>query len=468
MRRGLFKAKIDEKVVRQLLEERGEGAGKGEAGRGGLLPRLRLPGLRAPKPGVRLPRIRARVVRARARSALEGAETLEVVPAAERVLRLSSGYVMLMGDVAAVYPRVEDAPFGPLQPLVELDDLQELFIAEGDGQAQIVATIGGRRYRVVLPRELMVDMLAERIAIASGISISERNPQASGEYHGWRVNLTMPLLSGGWQITLTRLTRLSSISFDPLLTARLVTLLASPASALIYGPPGSGKTTLLIHLVNTFTSLFPSANVSIVEKDPEVAVHVKAPNVRKYFSFGGRTVTDNIRATRRYDRPDLLVVGELGAPEGVLTVSELISEVLSWFEAAGSGIPVVTTVHARGLKDLRRRIDAAIQGAGISGSVLDVVSCFVSTAKILASDEVRREVAGVYFFNGESFVPLYRAGVHAPEEDFLRLLPPRLQFSFSGEGARETYELIKERLGVSTHSYTFAKLEPVAPDEVPE
>jgi hypothetical protein len=219
--------------------------------------------------------------------------------------------------------------------------------------------------------------------------------------------------------------------------------------------------------VSTFTSLFPSANVSIVEKDPEVAVHVKAPNVRKYFSFGGRTVTDNIRATRRYDRPDLLVVGELGAPEGPLTSAELISEVLSWFEAAGSGIPVVTTVHARGLKDLRRRIDAAIQGAGISGSVLDVVSCFVSTAKILASGEVRREVAGVYFFNGETFVPVYRAGVHAPEEDFLRLLPPRLQFSFSGEGARETYELIKERLGVSAH-YTFAKLEPVAPDEVPE
>jgi Flp pilus assembly CpaF family ATPase len=52
---------------------------------------------------------------------------------------------------------------------------------------------------------LLVDRLAERIAITSGINISEKNPQAAGEYHGFRVNLSMPLLSGGWQITLTKL-----------------------------------------------------------------------------------------------------------------------------------------------------------------------------------------------------------------------------------------------------------------------
>jgi len=474
---GFLRARLSKREVERFLAEEarrregqeGEGRGAGPAGaepsaapsaeqrRGFSLPRLGFPrfSLPRPRPALRAPKLRIPTVRMR-RGRLEGAEALELpVPEGARALRVRSGTLYIGESVIAVYPRVgEGAPFGPLQPLVEVEGLQELFITEVDGQASIVATISGRRYRVILPRQLLVERLAQNIAIVSGIPLSERNPQGSGEYHGFRVNLAMPLLSGGWQITLTRLTQLSSISFDPLLTARLVTLLASPVSMLIYGPPGSGKTTLLIHILNTLTSLFPSASVSIVEEEPEVALHVRAPNVRRYFSFQ-RTVTDNVRITRRYDRPDVLVVGELRG-----------EEVLSWFEAAGSGIPVLATVHAKSLAEARGRLDTIIQSSGIKASILDVIPLYVETGKMLVQESIARGVQAVYIYTGEGFAVLYKGDMHATEEEFLEFLPPRLQFSFRGEDARETYEEVKRRLGVDMHRYRLVRLGRVTLDEL--
>jgi len=460
-RRGLFSARLDKKLVEDLLASSARRAQKEKTAeaKGGQPLRLGMPSLRlklrAPKPAGLDKLARLRIPRARTgRGRLEGAETLAMPSTPGDITRTASGYVMLAGDVVAVYPRVDDAPFGPLQPLVELGDLQEVFISEADGQASIVATIGGRRYRVVLPRQLLVDRLAERIAIISGINISERNPQAAGKYHGFRVNLCMPQLAGGWQITLTRLSPPGSVSFDPLLTARLVTLLASPVSMLIYGPPGSGKTTLLLHLVNTLASLFPSASISIVEEEPEVAPHVRG-NVRKYSSFQ-RSVTKNIRVTRRFDRPDALVVGELRG-----------EEVLSWFEAAGSGIPVLATVHAKGLRDAVKRLDTNIQSAGINASILDVIRLYVETSKVLTDRGIMRGVGAVYLLTEGGLQPVFKGGMHIPEEDFAELLPPTLQFSLARD-ARETYEAIKRALGVNTSNYSFVRLGKVAMHELPE
>jgi type IV secretory pathway ATPase VirB11/archaellum biosynthesis ATPase len=363
---------------------------------------------------------------------------------------------MFLDDVIAVYPRIEDRAFGPLQPLTEIPGLQEIFISEADGQANIIATVASKRYKVVLPRQLLDDRLAERIEITSGINISEKNPQAAGEYHGFRVNLSMPLLSGGWQITLTKLSPPENLNFDPLLTARLLTLLAIPASILIYGSPGSGKTTLLIHLVNTLARLYPFANLRIVERDPEATLHIRAPNVRKYFSSSDRTMTDNIRITRRYDRPDILIVGELQG-----------EEVLSWFEAAGSGIPVLTTVHASTLRDAVKRLDTIIQSSGIKASIMDVIPVYVETSKVLTNRGIERKVGAAYLLSEGGLQPVFKGEMRIPEEDFVKLLPPTLQFSLA-RYARETYEIIKARLGVNMSNYHFVKLGKVRLDELPE
>jgi pilus assembly protein CpaF len=340
-----------------------------------------------------------------------------------------------------------------LQPLVDYRETQEIFISEQDGIVHVTAGISGKRYVVELPRELVVERLAQRIAIAAGIPLSERNPQDSGEFHGWRVNLAIPQIAGGWQVSAARVVKVEPLRAQPLLLARLAALSAAPNSLIFVGPPGSGKTTALIGVLNAILELWPSLRISIVEEEPEVAVQVSGPSVVRYFSFGDRNVTANIRATRRYDRPDLLVVGELRG-----------EEVPSWFEAAGSGIPVLTTAHSVGLADAVKRLDTLIQASGLKASVLDAVRVWVVCGKTVSSSGIERGVKGVYVVTGEGFQPVYRAGRHLPEKGFVKLLPPELQLALGGREAALVYGKIKEKLGVKEAQ--FEPMEPLPFEEV--
>jgi type IV secretory pathway ATPase VirB11/archaellum biosynthesis ATPase len=362
------------------------------------------------------------------------------------VVRVHSGCLVLGDGVARVYTERE-GPWGPLQPLVDYKETQEIFISDQDGMVHITAGIAGRRFAVELPRELVVERLAQRIAIAAGIPLSERNPQDSGEYHGWRVNLAIPQIAGGWQISAARVVKVELLRAQPLLLARLVALAASPNSLVFVGPPGSGKTTALIGVLGTVLELWPQLRVSIVEEEPEVAVQVLGPSVVRYFSFGDRTVTTNIRATRRYDRPDLLVVGELRG-----------EEVPSWFEAAGSGIPVLTTAHSVGLADAVKRLDALIQASGLRASVLDAVRVWVVCGKTVSSSGIERGIKAVYVVTERGFQPVYKADRYLPEEEFMKLLPPELQLALGGREAARVYEKIKEKLGAKE-----ARFEPMEP-----
>jgi pilus assembly protein CpaF len=394
----------------------------------------------------RIPRLRLRST-----SRLEGVE-LPLPPLKGEVVRVSSGYLVLGDGVVRAYAERE-GPWGPLQPLVDYRETQEIFISEQDGIVHVTAGIAGKRYLVELPRELVVERLAQRIAIAAGIPLSERNPQDSGEFHGWRVNLAIPQIAGGWQISAARVVKVEPLRAQPLLLARLAALSAAPNSLIFVGPPGSGKTTALIGILIAILELWPSLRISIVEEEPEVAVQVSGPSVVRYFSFGDRNVTANIRATRRYDRPDLLVVGELRG-----------EEVPSWFEAAGSGIPVLTTAHSVGLADAVKRLDTLIQASGLKASVLDAVRVWVVCGKTVSSAGIERGVKGVYVVTEKGFQPVYKAGRHLPEDEFLKLLPPELQLALGGREAGKVYGRIKERLGAKEAQ--FELMEPLPFEEV--
>ncbi|MEM4790499.1 MAG: ATPase, T2SS/T4P/T4SS family [Thermofilum sp.] len=399
----------------------------------------------------RLPKIRVRD-----KDRLEGAEVPLPPLAHGRVVRTPSGTIFIGDGAVRVYAERE-GEWGPLQPLAEYPGTQEVFIRELDGEVYITAGIEGRRYVVELPRQLLVERLAQRIAIEAGIPLSERNPQDSGEFKGWRVNLALPQLAGGWQLSAARVVKVEPFKAEPLLLARLVALAASPNSITFVGPPGSGKTTALIGVLSAIVKLWPKLRVSIVEEEPEVATQVRGPNVVTYFSFGDRSVTANIRATRRYDRPDLLVVGELRG-----------EEVPSWFEAAGSGIPVLTTAHSSGFRDALKRLDTLIQAAGLRASVLDVVRVWVVCGKVVSSEGgVQRGVQAVYVTTPEGLQPIFKAGRHLPEREFLMLLPPELQLGLEGacggEGesnAEKVYERLKQVFGPPSPAI-FEKMEPL-------
>jgi len=154
------------------------------------------------------------------------------------------------------------------------------------------------------------------------------------------VNLAIPQIAGGWQISAARVVKVEPLRAQPLLLARLVALAAAPEQPHLRRPARQREDHSFDRSAQRHPGALAELRVSIVEEEPEVAVQVSGPSVVRYFSFGDRNVTANIRATRRYDRPDLLVVGELRG-----------EEVPSWFEAAGSGIPVLTTAHSVGLAD---------------------------------------------------------------------------------------------------------------------
>lgn len=420
-----------------------------------LQPKVEL-GQASSKKGERFRKPKMPVIRLKEPSKLEGVE-VPLLPMSGKIIHITSGDIVLGDEKVRVYC-LSEGPWGPLQPLADYPETQEIFIAEKSGLINITTSISGKRFFVELPRELIVERLAQRIAIMSGMRLSEREPQASGEYCGWRVNISLPQLSGGWQIAAARVVRAEPFKENPLLLVRLLALAAMPSSIAFVGPPGSGKTTALIGVLKEMIKLWPHLRVSIVEEEPEVAVQVQGPCVISYFSFAGRKVTDNIRATRRYDRPDILVVGELKG-----------EEVPSWFEAAGSGIPVFTTAHSVTLSDLLRRLDSLIQASGIRGaSVIDVVRVWVICGKVIDSlGSVKRGVLAVYTTMPNGLQPIYKPGRYLPEDEFLELLPPELQLSVNDVyDSADVYNSVKEALGATISNIRFEHLDSIPLQEV--
>lgn len=399
-------------------------------------------------------RFKLQRVKLRDSGKLEGIELPLPPLTGAKIVRTYSGYIVFGDGVIRVYAEKEGA-WGPLQPLAEYKGTQEIFVKELDGEVYISAGVDGRRITVELPRQLIVERLAQRIAIEAGIPLSERNPQDSGQFQGWRVNLSLPQLTGGWQLSAVRVVKVEPFATEPLLLARLVALTASPNSLIFVGPPGSGKTTALIGILGSAVNFWPRLRISIVEEESEVATQVRGLNVVSYFSFGDRNVTNNIRTTRRYDRPDLLVVGELRG-----------EEVSSWFEAAGSGIPVLTTAHSRDLGDALKRLNTLIQAAGLQASVVDAVRVWVVCGKVVSSEGgVQRGVQAAYVVDVGGFVPVYKSGRYLPEEEFLNLLPPELQFAVNDvTESEEVYNFLKQKLRAEVGNVKFERMEPLVPE----
>lgn len=248
---------------------------------------------------------------------------------------VESGRVAFAGDKVVVYATREGV-WGPLQPLIDYPETQEVFIRGGE----VEATIGDRRYGVELPVELDAERLIQRLAILSNVRLSEAEPQAEAEHGGWRLYFKVPLVSGRWEVTAARIVEVPPLAelVPPLLAARLLALVMRPSVAVMMGPSGSGKTTLLNSLLCEVLRLWPHLRVSIVEQVRELVLPERA-NIARSVARPGTPVTLLIRQSLRYERPELFALGELRG-----------EEVWSWVEAGRLGIATLTTIHAPSLE----------------------------------------------------------------------------------------------------------------------
>ena len=216
----------------------------------------------------------------------------------------------------------------------------------------------------------------------------------------------------------------------------------------IVWPAGSGKTTFLNSLLNKILDIFPLLKVSIIEQVRELRVDKGILNFSK---VNIRSITTLLRQSIRYERPDLLVVGELRS-----------EEVASWIDVGRNGVATITTFHSPSLSRALASMSYFLKKSVYSSRIEDVIDIFVICRKYIRSDNVvDRNIEEVYYnINGKLF-PLFIEGYNLSEEVFSRFMPSKTMLgSFA-----EIYSLLRNRFSVFSSSNKFRDFEPVFIDD---
>ena len=302
--------------------------------------------------------------------------------------------------------------------------------------------------RTSLSHPLDIERLLLHLIEETGARVDLKQPYTQLEYLGWRIFVQLDI-SGQLEITATRIHDVSPLRelVDPLLAARILTLLMAPSTVVIAGPPGSGKTTLLNSIIVEAASLWPHLHIAVVEPVKELVLNG---------GWASRMVGDISHSTRltvRFKRPDILVVGEL-----------LTSDVWSFIEAGRSGVPTISTYHSPNIwKCLRSMADALrihIPDA-TELTVLRYIDAFIITRKTISPTSTTRHIDSIYMSDGQRLIPLYTSGppeTHITEEIFLDLLPEN---SLLGPTAT-IYSTLKTHYKVPLQSLRFEKLPPLS------
>ncbi|RLE73289.1 MAG: hypothetical protein DRJ37_00700 [Thermoprotei archaeon] len=347
-----------------------------------------------------------------------------------KIITSKSGKLVFNEDAIYVYPLEKNLVWGTLAPIVELPETQEIFV-RGD---RVWATIGGKRFKVYI-KNFEPEKTINKLVIKSGAQIDYSKPQSEAEIDGWRLYFKLPLISGDIEMTATKIVstpRLYEI-VDPILAARLLTIVLKPSVVAIVGPAGSGKTTLLSSLLKEMIAFFPHLRISIIEQVREICIE-NASNIAYSKAGPNTSITMLIRQSMRYERPDILVLGELRG-----------EEIWSWVEAGRLGIAALTTYHSPDAKKavfsmaelMRQNIhDATIE------TVMQLIDCIIVMKKFLIGGAIRREVEGVYFTYDDKLIAIYKRGIHASEEKFKSFFSERIMVG----DFNMTYQFLKRKI----------------------
>jgi len=363
----------------------------------------------------------------------------------ERIIQNEKGKIVLSGSKAYVYTVDGEGCWSVLSPLFSSNEVQEVFIRG----YTIFATINNRRYRVIVdgfnPEKFM-----SRTAVRSRSRISYRNPETEAELGGWRLYFKLPIISGEWELTATRMIDVPKLTtlIDSLLATRLISLIFKPSTMVIVGPAGSGKTTFLNSFINKIVEIFPLLKISVIEQVRELNIKGGIVN---YSSANIRKVTTLLRQSIRYERPDILIVGELRS-----------EEIGSWIDVGRNGVATITTFHSPSLSIALSSMNYFLERDARETRIENVVDIFIVCRKYFSQDgTIRRGVEEAYLNKNGKFYPLYLDGFNLSEDIFMRIVPRKTMLGRFDS----IYSLLKEML-LNNQEIRYKRFDPIFLEDI--
>jgi len=281
--------------------------------------------------------------------------------------------------------------FGPLQPLLEDEDITEVMV---NGAKNIYIERGGKIFRVPVSFESNdhVKRIIDRIVSPLGRRIDESSPYVDARLpDGSRVNAVIPPISlVGPVLTIRKfaknpITLEQMIQFGTLTPGSMQFLKAcveSRVNIVISGGTGSGKTTLL----NVLSQFIPSdERVITIENAAElqlrqehvVTLESRPPNIE---NSGEVTIRQLVINSLRM-RPDRIIVGEIR--------DDAALDMLQAMNTGHDGS--MTTAHSNSPRDTLARIETMTLMAGMELPVRAVREQVASAIDLVIHQERMRD-----------------------------------------------------------------------------
>ncbi len=355
--------------------------------------------------------------------------------------------------------------FGPLQTLLEDDDITEIMV---NGPKNIYIEKRGMLNRVPLSFESddHVMRIIERIVAPLGRRVDESSPYVDARLpDGSRVNAVIPPISlvgptltirkfSKTPITIEQLIKFGSLTPESL--QFLKACVEARLNVIISGGTGSGKTTLL----NILSQFIPSTErIVTIENAAELQLrqeHVVTLESRPANIEGtGQITIRQLVVNSLRMRPDRIIVGEIRDEEaldmlqamntghdGSMTTAhsnsprDTLARVETMALMAGMDLPVRAireqiasaidlVVHQERLRDGSRKVVNVTEISGMEGDVITMTDIFVFEQRGIEDSEVIGELRPTGL-RPKSINQIEAAGIH---------LPP----SIFGVGARRGY-----------------------------
>jgi pilus assembly protein CpaF len=285
-------------------------------------------------------------------------------------------------DVRLLRQRI--AGFGPITPLLEDPEVEEIWINE-PGRV-FVARSGEHELTTLVLSRPEVEEVVERMLARAGRRLDRSQPFVDARLpNGSRLHVVIPPVTDHWAVNVRKFVGLRAQTLEELVALEscsrpaasfLDASVRAGLNVLVAGAVGAGKTTLL----NCLASAVPSAERIVtceevfelqVARPDVVAMQCRQPNLE---GEGAITLRDLVRESLRM-RPDRIVIGEVRGPE---TLDMLL--------ALNSGAGGMTSVHAGSAREALRKlttlpllagdnIDRRFVAAAVAGCIDLVVFC---------------------------------------------------------------------------------------------